>query len=303
MNKTSQAVLAALLLAGTSFTARHPAQAQILGDPNTSITGDTIYVEEESVDLTMPGHNGLTINGAMGLPLNPTAQMPVKGSARVQVNYYKLWDNGGPSAGANSKLYGVYAAAAITERLEVSAGLEKQSVSASGVNASAIEDAFDKSGIALGVKYLVNKPSRPGDVRVAIGAGVSKALYNNTHVYAVASKGFNARGRIITGHVGARWDRFKVNQSAVSSKVESSKASAFGGVEVPIDRKGRFSVVGEIQSRNTEDDLGDGMPYSLSVRFQNEQGLSANVGFMRQGVLSGIVSDDGGLFAQIGKTF
>jgi hypothetical protein len=277
-----------------------PAQAQI-GDQNTTVTGAPVYVQEEDVDLPIVGHNGLTINGAVGLPLNPTAQTPAKGAVRVQANYYKLWDD----SSADSKLYGVYAAGGVTDRLEISAGLEKQSVNGGGL----IEDAFDKSGIAVGVKYLLGKQNNPDDVRFAIGAGYSRALYKNTNVYGVASKAFGTGKRIITGHLGLRWDRFEVDGGGTALGVpfsvddKSSKVSVFAGAEVPIDSRGRFTLVGELQSKNADDDFGGASPYSLSVRYQSDNGFSASVGGMRQGVLSDFVDKDRGLFAQVGKTF
>jgi hypothetical protein len=301
MNKTMKAALAALIAAGATSVVYLPAQAQV-ADENTSVTGSAVYVEEEDVDLPLPsGHNGLTISGAVGLPLNPTAQTPAKGSVRVQANYYQLFKDDA-LINADSKLYGVYVAGGVTDRLEVSAGLEKNSVSGNG----AASDIFDKSGVALGVKYLLGKQSNPEDVRFAIGAGYSSALFKNTHVYAVASKGFGAGRRVITGHLGVRWDRFKANGNAVLPGVgsfESSKVSVYGGAELPIDRRGRFTLVGELQSKNTDTEFGGAMPYSLSVRYRSDNGFSASVGMMRQGVLSDIVQDDSGLFAQVGKTF
>jgi hypothetical protein len=279
------------------------AHAQMVGDPNTSVTGAPIYVEEEDADLLVGSRSGLNINGAMGLPLNPTASMPVKGSAHVQANYYKLWSHDA-MADADSKLYGAYFATAVSNRIEFSAGLEKQAVSAANTGAgSAIEEAFDNSGIALGVKFLVNKPTGPRDVRIAVGAGYSKALYHNTNIYAVASKGFGARNRTITAHLGVRYDRFKVGATSLTDATTSSKASIFGGAEIPLDTRGRFSLVAELQSANTTADLGGAMPYSVSLRYQNGNGMSASLGMMRQGVLSDVVSDSGGVFAQVGKTF
>jgi hypothetical protein len=302
MNKTMKAALAALIAAGATSVVYLPAHAAAVADENTSVTGSAVYVEEEDVDLPLPsGHNGLTISGAVGLPLNPTAQTPAKGGVRVQSNYYQLFKDDA-LINADGKLYGIYVAGGVTDRLEVSAGLERNSVSGGG----AAEDLFDKSGVALGVKYLLGKQNNPEDVRFAIGAGYSGALYKNTHVYAVASKAFGAGRRVITGHLGVRWDRFKANGNAVIPGVgtfDSSKVSVYGGAELPIDRRGRFSLVGELQSQNTEDEFGGSMPYSLSVRYRSDNGFSASVGVMRQGVLSDIAQDDSGLFAQVGKTF
>lgn len=294
MNNSLKLVLAALLAAG-AMVVQQPAQAQIVGDQNTTVTGAPIFVEEENADVFIAGHNGLNINGAVGLPINPTANTPAKGSVRVQGNYYRLWDD----AAGDSKLFGVYAAGGVTDRLEVSAGIEKNDANGN----SAIEDALDKTGIALGVKYLVKQQQSPSDVRIAIGAGYSRALYRNTNIYAVASKSFGEGNRLITGHLGIRYDRFKVDATPFSSSETSSRLSAFVGAEVPLDRAGRFSLVGEVGTKNADEDLGGAMPYSVSLRFQNRNGLAASLGLMRQGVLSDFVDDDTGLFAQIGKTF
>jgi hypothetical protein len=158
--------------------------------------------------------------------------------------------------------------------------------------------------VALGVKYLVGKQNNPEDVRFAVGAGYSRALYKNKHVYGVASKAFGTGKRVITGHLGVRWDKFSVSDSGIATVDDtSSKFSAFAGAEVPIDSRGRFTLVGELGTKNADDDFGGASPYSLSVRYQSDNGFSASVGVMRQGVLSDFVDKDRGLFAQVGKTF
>src|SRR4028119_511739 len=84
-----------------------------------------------------------TINGAVGLPLNPTAQIPLPNGVRIQANYFDL-DND-----TESKLYGVYAAGRVGDLpLEISGGLDKLS--------SDFTD-LDKSGLALGAKYLFTR--------------------------------------------------------------------------------------------------------------------------------------------------
>lgn len=301
MKSMCKAALAALLAASATMAVAPNAHAQIVGDPNTSVTGEPIYIEEEDVDVTPGTRGSLTINGAMGLPLNPTANMPAQGTARVQGNYYKLWSND-TLAEADSKLYGIYVATALSDRIEVHAGFEKQDVSADGLGSNSIEE-IGGSGAAFGVKYLLNKPSSARDARLAIGAGYSKALYKNTYAYLVASKGFGARNRIIQGHIGVRYDRFEVDDTPLTDKASSSQFSGFIGAEIPIDERGRFSLVGELQTKNAKDELGGAMPYSVSLRYQNGDGLSASFGMMRQGVLSEFVTEDRGLFAQVGKTF
>lgn len=298
-NKPLQIALTAVMIAAAS----HSAFAQTLADDNTSITGAPVYVEEGDVDYSLLAgqHDELSISGAVGLPLNPTASMLPKGSVRVQANYYKLWsDSVSGSGNANGNLMGIYAATTVSNKLEVSAGYEKFGVGGSGDFADSLSDVYEHSGAALGIKYLLKEPSNPKAVRIAVGAGYSRALYKNTNVYAVASKSFGS-SRIITAHLGLRYDRFKVEGGG--SGTTSSKASVFAGAEIPIDSKGRFSLVGEIQSKNASEELGGAMPYSLSLRYQNNSGLGISAGIMRQGVLSKFVNDDSNLFFQVGKTF
>ena len=59
MNKVLKAAFAAFLVAGMSQSAH----AQLIGDANTSVTGDTIYVEEDMVEYDQARHHGLNING------------------------------------------------------------------------------------------------------------------------------------------------------------------------------------------------------------------------------------------------
>lgn len=296
MNKTLQVALTALLAIGAS----HSAYAQF-GDSNTTVGGQPIYVEESDVNYDRPAHTSLNINGAVGLPLNPTAQIPEKGKAIVQANYYKLFQGNG----GNTKLYGIYATARAGEApLEISIGAEKMSANGNagfpGSPGSAVqfEDALDKTGFTIGAKYLFSaEDGNPDDVKFAIGAGYSRALYKNTNVYAVATKAFPAGTRVVTGHLGVRYDKFSVLNDS------SSKVSAFVGAEVPIDKQGHFNLVGEIGTKNADESLGGSAPFSVSLRFQNESGFTASAGLMRQGVLSNFANDDTNLFFQLGKSF
>lgn len=217
----------------------------------------------------------LTINGAVGLPLNPTAETTGPLSVQAQANYFDLGD-GSDSA----KIYGVYGAGRLLNRLEISGGVEKM---------SADRSSDDRSGIALGAKYSLM--SLPGTgVNVAVGAGHSSALYRNTHAYIVASKAFSGIGdAAITGHVGARFDRYKWSGRT------SNRASLYGGVEVPLTFAGTsdLALIGELQTKNA-DYSQSRTPYSLSLRYRPEgRPFSARVGWQRQGV-----TGDSGLFAQ-----
>ena len=229
-------------------------------------------------------HADQTITGAVGLPLNPTAQIPERGGIRLQGSYFDL--------GNDLKFYGVHAAGRIADGLEISGGVSRNSLSGNNNGSD-----FDKTGIDLGVKYLFTRESDPAKVRLAVGAGYSRALLNNINVYGVASKYINTLSGDrfpLTLHAGIRYDRFRVDTGFGDAK--SNKLSAFGGAEVGLTRNNSFSAVGELGSKNAD---GGKIPYSASVRFRPQgQGFSASVGFARQGL-----SRDSGFFAQLGYTF
>lgn len=233
----------------------------------------------------------LTLNGAVGLPLNPTAQIPGTDGIRVQGNYYDLGDVGG-----DLNLLGVYGAGRLTDRLEVNGGLER-------VSGDGALDPLDETSIAIGVKYLVTRQTEEtgqdlGGVRIAVGAGYSRALLRNKHAYVVATKdfsGLSGSGRppgLV--HLGLRYDDFDGGGALAG---DSSRVSIYGGIEVPLDRQGRLHAVGELQTKNS--DFGSSeFPYSASLRYRTEAGFSASAGLARQGL-----TGDNGLFVQVGKTF
>jgi hypothetical protein len=229
----------------------------------------------------------LNINGEVGLPLNPTAQIPQPNGARVQANYYDLGDNvlGG------TKNYGVFAAARLADRFEISGGVSKLDHPLPGL---------ENTGLAIGAKYLFSRETEPAGVRIAVGAGYNRVLAKNVHAYVVASKylGQLTEGRTpITGHLGLRYDRFSFSDVGGGN---SNRASLFAGVEVPVTATGDIQLVGEIGSKNNEFGAAD-FPYSASVRYRPAgQGFSASVGVQRQG-LGGL--GDNGLFLQLGYSF
>lgn len=231
----------------------------------------------------------LTLSGAVGLPLNPTAQIPLQGGVRIQGNYFDM----GNAAGDSVKYYGIAAAGRLGSDLEINGGVSKLSGPDNGI----ID--LKTTGFALGAKYLFTRESDPVKVRIAIGGGYDRALLNNFNIYVVGTKylGTVTGDRApVTGHLGVRYDRFKLDGLPVGVDDSSSKASIFGGVEVPISRQGNFAFVGELQSKNFE---SGSSPYSASVRFRPPgQGVSASIGIQRQGV-----SGDNGLFLQLGYSF
>lgn len=251
----------------------------------------------------------LTQDGAVGLPLNPTAQIPMEGGVRVQANYYDFGDLDVAPFGriGDFKRYGVYAAGRVWKNLELSGGIDKLSAkeNTAVVPAGAL-NPIDKSGIAIGVKYLITRETEPAGVRFAVGAGYSRANLKNMHVYGVATKSFGevrTEGRNpVTGHLGLRYDRYDID-NLVAGAPKSSRVSVYAGVEVPVAES--ITLVGELQSKNQEfgRNLGVGwpssVPYSASIRYRPQgQGFSGSVGIARQGL-----TGDNGLFLQIGYSF
>jgi len=233
-----------------------------------------------------------TINGAVGLPLNPTAQIPLPNGIRIQANYFDFDKDGG------TKLYGVYGAGRVGGLpLEINGGLEKL---------SSDFGPLDKSGIAIGAKYLLTRETDPVGVRIAAGVGYSRALLKNVHAYVVGTKYFGdvntaGGGRApVIGHLGLRYDRFDADLGFLGDDT-SSKLSLYGGVEVPLTGNGDFSAIGELQTKNNSFG-GSRVPFSASVRFRPGTGedrpFSASLGVQRQGLFN-----ESRLFGQVGYSF
>lgn len=240
----------------------------------------------------------LTYQGAVGLPLNPTAQIPLPGGVRLQGNYYDEGTANGNNISVNSKMYGLFAAGRIASTLELSGGVQNVR---NRTNILGAQTSGNKTGFALGAKYLFSRETDPAGVRLAVGGGYSDqdtfgSNGRNYHAYIVASKylGTIVEGRVpITGHLGLRYDRFTFGNNV--NRVRSNKGSVYAGVEVPITRTGDFAFVGELQSKNVN---GGSTPYSASVRFRPAaQPFSASLGVARQGFANS------GFFAQIGYSF
>lgn len=239
----------------------------------------------------------LTISGAVGLPLNPTAQIPQRGGPRVQANFTDLGSGRGITGGGDLNIGGIYAAGRVGNRLEINGGLER-------LDGDRFLNPLDETNIAIGAKYLLTRQTEGagqalGGTRVAAGVGYSRALLRNTYGYVVASKDFSAlsgAGRPNgVGHLGLRYDDFSA--SGILPGRGQGKASVYGGVEVPIDARGRLTAVGELQSKNASFGTSE-FPYSASVRYRTPRGFSASLGVLREGI-----TGNAGPFAQIGKTF
>lgn len=306
MNKTLKTAVA-LFLASSIGYAGH---AQTVGSPETTVGGETVYINRADYDYvgsTAQRDNGLSVSGAVGLPLNPTAILPEEGTVRVQASYFDGPRLSNPDVRIKTKYYGVFAAGRVGDSLEISGGVNKHSASANGFGASAYENAFDKSGFALGAKYQIRDSfGDPQGVRLAVGVGHNRALFKNTHAYVVASKPFGVSSRAITGHLGVRYDRHKIN--IFNYGESSSKFSVYSGVEVPLDSNGHFNLVGEIGTKTASTDgFLASSPYSLSLRYQTDNGLAVNGGIARQGLLSSgsgyLDTKSGRFFVTVGQSF
>lgn len=242
--------------------------------------------------------NQLNISGAVGMALNPTAQIPDKGEWRVQGSYYDLGSGNKSGLSYSQKKYGIYTAGRLGNLpLEVNLGISKLDVNANYGKGDPVDVAG--TGFSLGAKYQVWR-SQDGTGMASFGLGYDKSLYDNLYAYVVASKAFTKRQ--IVGHVGLRYDRFDISGN------RSSHPSLYVGAEVPLDKNGRFAIVGELQSKNSNNDAYNSKaPYSLALRLANKKGLTASIGLQRQGTLTsvkpGTLDDSSNLFFQLGKSF
>ena len=197
-------------------------------------------------------------------------------------------DSDDPGAKSTFHYQGFTLAGRIDKHFELSGGVTRLSVSGA-------DSDLSKTGIALGVKYLINPDSR--DIRYAIGGGYDGALLHNFRVYGVASKPFggDAGSAPIMGHLGIRYDQFNLDDLDGSN---SKRVSVFAGIEYPLTRTGDLTLTGEIQSKNN--DLPDAkIPFSLGVNYNlANSGLTFSAGYQRQGLI-----DDEGFYARVGYFF
>jgi hypothetical protein len=257
-----------------------------------------------------PTGTALSMNGAVGLPLNPTALLPPAGRTPVQLEYFDLGDVETDGVRPSTfQMYGLHAATRLGRSpLELNVGLE--SLDAERVD-SLQSNRADRSGAALGLKYPFFA-NRSGDTALAVGAGYSRVLAKNLYAYLVGTRAFR-RGlnrAPILAHLGVRYDRFDVNDVAAFAD-DSHRASVFGGLEVPIDRYGQWTAVGELQSKNNDyrrsyfSDVNSGearAPYSVGLRYRTlDERFSATAGVQRRGYPG--LTNDNGLFAQVGYAF
>jgi len=242
-------------------------------------------------------HADLNAFGEVGLPQNPTAQIPEQGGARVQANYYELYDVNGGGLNANGKLYSIVGAFRAGDNIEVSGGIHRTTNDFSflGVNNNSKD-----TGFSLGAKYLFTRESDPAKVRLAAGGNYTDfGLIKTQHIYGVASKSLTnpVDGKLpITGHLGVRYDRWDPDAGGTSDKF-----SAFVGAEVPLTATGQFQVVGEAGSKQID---GGKFPYSLALRYRPaSQPFGISAGVARQGGFSNLGDNSSHLFVQVGYTF
>jgi hypothetical protein len=213
----------------------------------------------------------LTLNGAVGLPLNPTARIPSPDNMPVQGNFYEL--------GKDFAYYGLFTALRVKNRpLEISGGIDR------------LDNHDNQAGISIGAKYLLSGQDDSSSTRLALGVGYSHALGQNIHAYAVASKPVVRVGRNwspVMAHLGLRYDRFEDVGGEIGLRQKASdKASIYGGVEIPLTRRGTFMLTGEVQSKNHEFNSPPAKtPYSASVSYRSSnKGFAAAAGIQRQGL-------------------
>lgn len=232
--------------------------------------------------LSISASADLTRHGAVGLPLNPTAQTPGGLGVSVQANYF----NGG-----DAKVSGLYAAGRVGA-LEISGGLE-------GVNGSGVFEPLDDTSVAIGAKYVLTRAlpvPNPTGVQFAVGAGYSEAQFRNAHVYAVGSATvpfLGVGGNSSRVHLGARYDSFDADVPLLDGQ---DKGSVFAGLEVPLTRDGRLHFIGELATKNSNNERSEA-PYSAGVRYR-QSGFSGTLGVLRDGF-----TGESGLYAQLGRSF
>lgn len=234
----------------------------------------------------------LNVNGETGLILNPTAEIVQKGHPQIQGNYSYLGSK------FRDEFYGLYGAAQVADKLEISGGVDRFKSN---------YRAWDRSGFDVGAKYqLLSQQDKGFDL--AIGVGYDRGLNDNYRVYAAATKAFGNAGRRapIKGTLGVHWDRFTDFQNPGYPTTYSSQISVYAGVEVPLIRNGGLSLIGEIQSKNINDDFSTDTkpPYALGLRYHPpRQAFSISTGVQRQGIDSAFDSGGPRFFAQVGYTF
>jgi hypothetical protein len=267
---------------------------------------------------------GQTLTGEGGLALNPTGVGLAPGTFSISPTHVELGEEDdeepirrtlppppppistaalvpaalvvGPAGAGNGSggrfhYSGIPLAGRLGDHFEISGGVSRLRVSGGA------SDGLTKTGINLGIKYLINPDAREGDVQFAVGAGYDRALLKNVRAYGVASKAFRVwedRAPVM-GHLGVRYDRFDLDDIGGP---KSNRVSVFAGTEIPITRDGVFALTGEIQSKNNDFNEAK-IPFSVGARYRPlGGGFTISAGYQRQGLIS-----DAGFYAQVGYSF
>jgi len=226
----------------------------------------------------------LTLDGQTGLFINPTAEVAAKGSPEIQANYQRL-----STLNTHFNTYGIGGAIGVADKLELSGNYNRTSV-----------EGYHDNSWRVGAKYQLLQRAEKG-FDLAVGGnfgneGLVEAEIDHYNVYVAGTKAFNSSSTRapIEGTLGLRWDRF----SAYGNN--ESKFSVYAGANVPLNRTGEFSLVGEVGSKIID---GGETPYSIGLRYHpSNSGFTVGAGLGRPTLLN---SAFGGTswFAQVGYQF
>jgi hypothetical protein len=231
----------------------------------------------------------LTMDGQTGLINNPTAEVAKKGDAEVQFLYQHIKQ---PEGYSDTNVYGISGAVAAADKLEIN-----------GSAGRATSDGYRQTLLELGAKYqLLHQPGKGLDVAFGgryahVGNNEDDSTAKIYSLYLAGTKAFRNGGKHVPvkATLGLRWD--KVSYGYYGSE---SKASVYGGVQVPLTQNGDVSLIGELQSKNY-DDPNAKTPYALGLRWSPaDKGFTLSAGINRDGIL---VSDKNAFFVQAGYRF
>jgi len=179
----------------------------------------------------------LSLGGQTGLFINPTAGIVEKKHPEVAGQYVRYSDRGYHING-----FSVHGALQAVDSLEVSASYIHYGDKYS----------YSENNWRIGAKYQILNQQEKG-IDLAVGADFLQYNANidgNAYaLYLAATRDFTLKEdrAPIKGTLGLRWD--KDDPDGYDS---SSKASVFGGVEIPLTRTGQVSLIGELASKSSD---------------------------------------------------
>jgi hypothetical protein len=226
----------------------------------------------------------LTLDGQTGLFINPTAEVAAKSNAEIQANYQRF-----SAYGTHFTTYDIGGAVGVADKLELSGNYGRVSV-----------EGYHDNSWRVGAKYQLLQQADKG-FDLAVGGnygneGFIEGDLDHYNVYVAGTKAFNTSSNRapIKGTLGLRWDRYSAYGDS------TSKFSVYAGADVPLNRTGEFSLVGEVGSKTIDEAE---TPYAIGLRYHpNKSGFSIGAGFGRPNLLNSVY---GGTtwFAQIGYAF